>query len=167
MRQAAIENGFSDKPASISRLCKRPEIQQRVAEIRQERAEIDAKARLVAAQESGVDLAWIERHAKILVLGALRGDPVRDSSGKKRIDPETREVIYKPDRSGAARGLEILGRMKGAFIDRIEHGGAGDFARLQDNELDKQIAELARKAGLPEEAVLLIEDMSNRSEAAE
>ena len=57
--------------------------------------------------------------------------------------------------------------MKGAFIDRTEIGNPGDFSRLQDAELDAKIVELARAAGLPEDAVLMIEDMSSKQDAAE
>ena len=166
-RLAVIAGGFKFSPGSAYRISNRADIKARVIEIRKERHDLDRQARQVAAQESGVDLGWIERHAKILVLGALRGDLVRDSSGRRKTDPETGELIYRPDRAAAAKGLEILGRMKGAFIDRTEIGNPGDFSRLQDVELDAKIAELARAAGLPEDAVLLIEDMSNRQDAAE
>lgn len=165
-RTAALGAGFSDKPASIHRLCKRPEIQKRVQEIRDGRAEDEARARLVAAQRSGVDLAWCEIRLKTTIELAMRGEPVRDRKGNVLIDPETEKPIYKRDLATAERGLNTMIRYKGGFIDRHEIGGVGDFARLKDDELDRQIVELARKAGIPEEAVLLLEDMTTK-EAAE
>lgn len=166
-RQAAIAGGFNDNPASIHRLCKRPEIQERMREIRAGRAEAEAKARQIAAEKSGVDLAWCEIRLKHTIDLALRGLPVRDASGRIRRDPDNNQPIYKPDLAAAERAITSMIRYKGGFIDRQEIGGPGDFSRLADADLDRKIAELARAAGLPEETVLMIEDMSNRSEAAE
>lgn len=166
-RIAYQEGGFKHNRSTAYRLCTKPEIVARVEEIRKENAEQLARARQEATRRTGIDLAWIEEKQAYVVQLAMRGQPVRDATGKKKRDPETGDIIYKPDLQAANQGLITLGRMKGAFIDRTEIGGPGEFARLQDSELDKQIAELARKIGLPEEAVLLLEDMSNRGEAAE
>lgn len=166
-RAAIRAAGFVDKSATAYRTCNRPEIKERVAEIRAQRAEQQAAARQIATQKSGVDLAWCEMRLQHTIDLALRGIPVRDASGRIRKDPDTNQPIYKPDLATAERGISTMIRYKGGFVDRVEVGGPGDFSRLADAELDRKIAELARAAGLPEETVLMIEDMSNRSEAAE
>jgi hypothetical protein len=164
-RLAYEAGGYKFNRASAYRLCTKPEIVKRAAEIRKEREEMSARARQVAAQESGVDLGWVEKHQKQVVLLAMRGEPVRDRDGRKKVDPETGEPIYKRDLQAANQGLVTLGRMKGAFIDRTEIGGPGDFARLTEAELDRKITELVGVA-LPEKAAtLLIEHM--QAEAAE
>jgi hypothetical protein len=165
-KNAAIAGGFSHKPASVYRLCRNHGIPARVAEIKAEREEMNAKARQVAAEESGVDLAWIERHAKHVVLKAIRGEPLRRPDGSKKTDPQTGEVIYKPDLQAANFGLQTLGRMKGAFIDRTEIGGPGDFARMADSDLDQALIELARQLGLPASGLKMIENLTKK-EAAE
>ena len=165
VKRAYEAGGFRYAPASASRFCARPHIKQRVVEIRQERSEQDAKARQVAAEESGVDLGWTEKHYKYIVLGALRGDPVRDSTGRIRRDPETGTPIYKPDRYAAVKALDSLTRMKGGFIDRTEIGMPGDFTRLPDDELDAKIVETAKALGLPASGLKMLEHLTKREVA--
>ncbi len=153
-RVAYLAGGFKYNRASAHRLCTKDEIAARVAEIRAKREEQDAKARQVAAHEAGVDQSWVMKHQKQVVLMAMRGQPVRDKDGRRRKDPDTHEVIYKPDLQAANQGLVTLGRMIGAFIDRTEIGNPGDFARLTDEDLNKKLLEQARELGLPEEAIL-------------
>ncbi len=92
---------------------------------------------------------------------------MRDTTGKKKVDPETGEVIYRPDLQAANFGLQTLGRMKGAFIDRAEIGLPGDFSRMADGDLDKALIELARQLGLPDSGVKMIEHLTKSEEPAE
>ncbi len=156
MKTAYEAAGFKYNPQSANRFFKRSLIAARVAEIQAERHAMDAKAREVAAEESGVTLAWTEKHYKYIVLGALRGDPVRERDGRIKRDPETGQAIYKPDRYSAVKALDSLTRMKGGFIDRTEIGSPGDFTRHTDDELDKAIIETAKALGLPDSAVKLL-----------
>ena len=153
-RVAYLAGGFKYNRAGAHRLCHKPEITTRVAEIRAQREEHDSKARQEAAKRSGIDIAWIEEQQAYVVRLAMRGHPVRDKDGRIRRDPETQQPIYKPDLQAANQGLITLGRMKGAFIDRTEIGAPGDFARLSDEDLNKKLLEQARELGLPEEVIL-------------
>ena len=153
-------------PAAAHRFFKRPEIVARIAELQAQRLEDDAHARKVAAEESGVDLAWTQKRYKYIVDRALRGEPVRDRNGKPRLDPETGAVIYKPDLHAGVKALDSLTRMLGGFIDRTEIGQPGDFSRMGEDELDKAIVETARALGLPENGIKMIEHLTKR-EAAE
>lgn len=161
-KNAYLAGGFKYNRASAHRLCTKKVIQDRVSELKAQRAEHDARARQVAAEESGVDLSWIERHYKFIALGAMRGDPVRDATGKVRRDPETGAVIYKPDRYNAVRALDSLTRMKGGFIDRTEIGGPGDFARMADGDLDAAILATAKELGLPAPALKMLEHLTKK-----
>lgn len=156
-RIAYIAGGYKYNRAGAHRLCTKPEIQERANEIRQERAEIAARARQEAAKQAGYDEAWWDQHVKIGALGALRGDPVRDATGRKKRDPETGEIIYRPDRAAAARFFDLMGRRLGIFIDRAEIGGPGDFARLSDAELQAKLVELGNALGVPEDVVKRLE----------
>ena len=165
VRRAYEAGGFKYISASATRFCARPDIRARAHEISEERREQDAKARQIAAEESGVDLGWTEKHYKYIVLGALRGDPVRDSTGRIRRDPETGAPIYKPDRYAAVKALDSLTRMKGGFIDRTEIGMPGDFTRLPDDELDAKIVETAKALGLPASGLKMLEHLTKREVA--
>lgn len=162
LRKAYEAAGFKYNAASAHRFFKRPEIVARITEIRKERIATETQARIVATEESGVDLAWTEKHYKYIVLQGLRGDPVRDSTGKARRDPETGAVIYKPDRYAAVKALDSLTRMKGGFIDRTEIGMPGDFTRMGNDELDRAIVETAKELGLPADGVKMLEHLTKR-----
>lgn len=156
-KNAYIQAGYKYDRKSAARLCTHPEIKARVAEIVTERSQFEARTRQIAAHEAGMDRAWWDRHLKALVLGGLRGDPVRDAAGRKRKDPETGEIIYKPDRAAAVRGLELVGKANGWLIERAEIGGPGDFARLSDAELQAKLVELGNALGVPEDVVKQLE----------
>ena len=154
-KRAYQSAGYKYHVANASKMCRQPTIVARVTEIRAERAEMEARTRVKAAEEAGVDRAWIITHLRHNALAALRGDPVRDATGRIRRDPETGAPIYKPQREAANKALELLGRAHGVFIDRLEMGGAGDFSRMNDAELDAKINELGNKLGLPADQKLL------------
>lgn len=161
IKNAYIAGGYSYNPANATRTCQRREIVERVAEIKAERAALEARTRVVAAEEAGVDRAWIIRHLKINVLGAMRGDPMRDRTGKLMKDPETGAQLYtKPDRQAANKGLELLGRSEGIFVDRTEVGGPGDFSRLADDELDAAILDVSKALRESPEGLKLLEHLS-------
>lgn len=162
LKNAYLAGKFTYSAAAATTFFKKPHIAARVEEIRAERREADARSRQIATEEAGVDLAWIERHFKYVAVGAMRGDPVRDATGKMKRDPETGAVIYRPDRKAAVDALNSLGRMKGAFIDRSEIGRPGDFSRLTDEEFDAKLIEAARDVGLPAPALKMLEDLTNR-----
>jgi len=41
----------------------------------------------------------------------------------------------------------------GMFVQKMEVGGPGDFARLSDDELNDALAEQAKALGLPDDAI--------------
>ena len=155
IKQAYLAGGYKYQPASASRFCARPEVKARVQEIVAERSALEARALQVAAKETGMDRAWWDRHVNVAILGALRGDPVRDRTGKKMRDPETGDVIYKPNREAAIKGLDLYARSQGWLVQKTEVGGPGDFARLAEDELDAQIERMAQELGLPPDIKLL------------
>lgn len=156
-KNAYIQAGYKYDRASATRMCMKPEIQARVTEIVTERNQQESRINQIAAQEAGMDRAWWNRCLKATIHGAIRGDPVRDATGRKRIDPDTKEIIYKPDRSAAVRGLELVARANGWLIERAEIGGPGDFARLNDTELQAKLVELGSALGVPEDVIRQLE----------
>lgn len=133
-------------------------IKARVLEIRHERDEMARQARQKATEDATVDEAWVIRHLKHNTLAALRGDPVYDRKGQPT-------GHYRPDRMSANKGLELLGRTRGMFIDRTELGNPGDFSRMADEELDAKIIETAKELGLPAPALKMLEHLTKKAEA--
>ena len=67
---------------------------------------------------------------------------------KKVINGEVSDIeAHFPDRAAANRALELLGKEAGMFVDRREVGGPGDFARHDDAELSRMLAEALAQLG--------------------
>ena len=157
--EAYLQAGYKGAQPVANKFFQKPAVAARVLELRRERHEAVIQARQKAAEDSTVDRAWVIRHLKHNTLAAMRGDPVYDRKGVPT-------GHYRPDRGTAMKGLELLGRTEGMFIDRQEIGTPGDFSRMADDELDAQIIETAKELGLPEQGIRLLEDLTKR-EAAE
>jgi phage terminase small subunit len=147
VREAYETANLKYSPVNATRFFQRPHIAARVQEIVAERAKIDADARRKALEANHVDRPFIIKGLRTTALTALRGVIVRDRNGRKKRDPETGEVIYKPDFHAANRAFELLGKDLGMFIDRLELGRPGEFAALSDAELRAEIIEAAEAAG--------------------
>lgn len=72
----------------------------------------------------------------------------KDGRSDKR---EVRRVKFKL--ADKEKALVDLGKHLGLFIERVEHGGVGAFARMSDEELDTALTEQAKALGLPADAV--------------
>lgn len=158
--EAYLQAGFRGTQPAAAKMFKNGLIKARVLEIRHERDEMARQARQKAAEDATVDEAWVIRHLKHNTLAALRGDPVYDRKGQPT-------GHYRPDRMSANKGLELLGRTRGMFIDRTELGNPGDFSRMADEELDAKIIETAKELGLPAPALKMLEHLTKKAEAAE
>lgn len=158
--EAYKAGGFKKDTATAGRFFKRPEIAARVAEIIAEKRQIEQQAAQRAAAEVEVDRAWIMRNLRHNALSAMRGSPLYDRGGNRLRDAEGNLRYTKPDHMSANRSLELMGREIGMFINRHEVGGAGDFARLTEEELNGQIVQTLQAFGVPDKlAKKLIADM--------
>ena len=117
-----------------SELGQRPDIAERISELLAVREEMARKSAEKAADEAGVDRAWILTKLKENAERALQAVPVLDEDGK---------VIgeFRYDGSVANRALELLGKERGMFIERRESGEPGAFDRMKDDELRKFVEE--------------------------
>lgn len=136
--------GFKTNPnaarASASRLLAQASVTERVRELLGERDKMAAKSTEKAVEALAIDREWVMGLLKENAERALQRIPVTDSDGNV--------VEYKYDGAVANRALELLGKEMGMFIDRKEIGGPGDFARMNDAELDAVIAEETRAIGV-------------------
>lgn len=156
-REAYRAGGFSYDQATASRFFNRPVIKARIQEIIAERVQTERQIALVAAQEAGVDRAWVMRHMRHAALGAMRGHPRYHRDGKRMLDDQGNQIYGKPDWGPAVEALKLIGQEQGMFINRAEIGAPGDFERLTDADLHRQLVDQAQKLGLPADAVKLLE----------
>jgi len=145
-REAYLAAGYSYKPANAHRLCTSPAIAARVTEIAAQRYEDERKTREIAANEAGLDEAWVLKRLKYLTDISLQGRPI-----KKNGVPTGERT--KPDGPTAVKCLTLAAKIKGMLVHRHEVGDPGEFARMTDDELDACLRAQGRALGLPEDAI--------------
>ena len=144
--EANQAGGYSYRPANAHRLCTDPAIEARVSEIATHRYEDERRAREIAANESGLDEAWILKRLKYLTDVSLQGWPIKKngaSTGEKT----------KPDGPTAVKCLTLAAKIKGMLVHRHEVGDPGEFSRMTDEELDLSLEQQARALGLSDRVV--------------
>ena len=159
-REAVLAAKMKYDPAGASRLFKRPEVQERIAEISAERIRTERQIAQQSVSEAAIDRAWVIRHLKHNALAAMRGHPLYDRGGNILKDAQGSPRYTKPDHTAAAKSLELIGRDLGMFIQRTEIGGVGDFARMSDTELQQEPRGPVEAMGLPPEMRALVDPES-------
>lgn len=111
-QQKAYEGaGFKPSLSNPSKLAKDARIVARLAEIRSKRVAITAKATQIAAEALAIDREWIMGRLKENVERAMQTRAVRDEEGNPIGE-------YRYDGAVANRGLELLGKEIGMFVER-------------------------------------------------
>ncbi|WJZ70067.1 terminase small subunit [Pantoea phage PA-1] len=139
--QAAIRAGYSEKTARsvASENLSKPDIQQRIAELNQERLE-----------RVQIDADYVLRQAVKLHERCMQEvEPITDRRGEEVKDEQGR-TIYGFDAKGAAAALKLVGEhiTVQAFKTNIkaEHsgpnGGPIQYADITEEELDERLKEL-------------------------
>lgn len=133
--------------ASASTLFKRPDVAGRVVELQEQRIQNEVDTTEHALKQLGITKKWWLGNLKLNAERCLLGRPALNSNG---------EVIpgrfTAPDVHGFNRSMELIGRAMGVFIDRLEIGNPGDFARLTDAELRARVEADAQALGMEAEA---------------
>lgn len=95
------------------------------------------KAKIV--QKTQIDKSWVLER---LALNAEIAAGLKTQKLKRVINGEVVDIeAHFPDRAAANRGLELIGKEAGMFVDRREVGQPGDFARLDDQALRLALVE--------------------------
>jgi hypothetical protein len=141
--------GFSTNPKTAHVFFQRSEVISRVREIQQQRIDREIESSEIAAKQLGISKRWVLERLKYSAERCLRGMPVFDEAGVQIPGKFT----GKPDAAGANRALHLIGLEIGMFIERQEIGSPGDFSRLTDEELARQMAADAAAVGIPAEVV--------------
>jgi hypothetical protein len=156
-REAMRAAGLKYDSAGASRLFNKPEMKARVAEIIADRDRTERQIKAQSVAEAAIDRAWVIRHLKHNALAAMRGHPIRDRAGDIRVDKTGQPLYGKPDHAAAAVSLRLIGLDLGMFVNRSEIGAPGDFARMSDNELAKELRTLVEQMGLPADVLTMLE----------
>ena len=138
-KQAAIRVGYSPRSAEMqaSRLLAMPEmqayIQKKLTKIT-EKAEITVEKILEDLEELRDMCMGRKPVTKTMVL--------KDSEGAS----QPMEVVVTEFEPTAAKGaIELLGKYKKMFTDKIEHSGKIDLESLTDEEIERRIADAERE----------------------
>ena len=138
--QAYIDAGFAKAGAaqSASRLLKsqRAGIRERVAEILQEREQIDAEGTKLAIERTAIDKEWVIERLRENVERAMQARPVIDRAGNP-----TGSYVYNG--AAANRALELLGKELGMFIERRETKIVDEFDSMTDKQIEAWLDERA------------------------
>jgi hypothetical protein len=127
---------------SASRLLKnqRAGIRERVAEILQEREQIDAEGTKLAIERTAIDKEWVIERLRENVERAMQAQPVIDRAGNP-----TGSYVYNG--AAANRALELLGKELGMFIERRENKIVDEFENMSVEEIEAWLE--VREAALP------------------
>lgn len=158
---AYVSGGFKRNPANASKLAAKPEMKARVAELVEFRNRLLLQNEIKASAEIAMDMGITKR--KILeklwdvAETCLKGTPIFDKEGN--------ETGRKIDAPGATRALQLIGMESySMFAEKVELGGAGDFARLTDDELRARVEADAAALGTDPAAVRALLAMFDGSE---
>jgi phage terminase small subunit len=132
--------GYRPSPSAAGNLRKKTEIMLRVSELMSEREQIHAQSTAEAIQSAALTKTWVITHLMENALTCLGKMPVK-------VSLEGGGVLetYERNPPAANKALELLGREIGMFIERVEVGDPGEFARMTDDELTAQLIETAEK----------------------
>src|SRR5271163_1677393 len=138
--QAYIDAGFAKAGAaqSASRLLKsqRAGIRERVAEILQEREQIDAEGTKLAIERTAIDKEWVIERLRENVERAMQVRPVMDRAGNP-----TGSYVYNG--ATANRALELLGKELGMFIEKRENKVVDEFDTMTAEQIEAWLDERA------------------------
>lgn len=145
--------GFKPNAPVASRFFARPEIKARIAEVRAlrsklaEEREIESSAE--AARKLGITKVKILQMLLFNAEACLRGAPILDGKG----NPTGKYTGIPTNPAAGNQALKLLGmESHNMFIEKVEVGGPGDFARLTDEELAARAEADAAALGLSPEA---------------
>lgn len=140
--QAYVLAGYSEKGAgpSSGRLVKNALICSRIAYLRACKEQQHAESVKATIEKAGLSKEWIITQLMENVAMAKAAEPVLDHEGNPTGE-------YKQNLGAANKALELLGSEIGMFIKKAEVGKPGEFADLNDDELDRQIADAQRAIG--------------------
>lgn len=147
--KAYIAAGYRPSKANSHTLRNKKDIQARVAHLLAERERLHGQSTAKAIESTALTKAWVIENLRENALKALGKMPVNVMITEGQ--PPVMEYQYHP--TGANRALELLGREMQMFIERVEVGDPGAWARMTDTELDQDLIDQAGNLGIPKQAL--------------
>lgn len=150
--EAYTSVGFRPHAPVASAFFKRPEVKARIAEVRELKSRLlverEIETSADAARKLGITKAKILEALWVNARNCLHGQAVVGKDGKP-----TGEYTGTPVNAAAGnQALKLIGmECHGMFVERLEVGGPGDFARLTDEELAARVEADAAALGVDAE----------------
>lgn len=142
--QAYKEAGYKgDTTASANKIAQHADIQVRIAELVRERHESQRAINERMLEQESITKHYLVSRLKFLADSSIRGTKViYDKQG----NPSYQRTAQ--DGTVAHSCLRTLAQMGGHLVDRVEVGQPGDFARLSEDELMKELVLVGESIGL-------------------
>lgn len=142
--QVYKEAGYKGSSAeAASKVCRHPEVQGRLAELVHERHAAQRQVNERALEQESITKGYLVSRLKFLADSSIRGTKVTyDKDG----NPSYQRT--SADGAVAHSCLHTLAKMGGHLIDKVEVGQPGDFARLSDDELTKELLLVGESIGI-------------------
>lgn len=145
---AAKEAGYrvaDGDTGTATRYANHPDVIVRKAEIIRERHEAERAKTDKALADASIDKGYVVSRLKYLADRSIRGTkPVHNEEGEI-----TGWLPAHSDGAVAHSCLRTLAQMGGYLIEKVEVGQPGDFARLSDEDLVKEMVLIGESIGIP------------------
>lgn len=129
--------------AAATKAANRPDILVRKAEIIRERHDMERRAVDAAVEKEAITKGYIVTRLKYITDRAIRGTkPVYENG------VVTSWLPSNSDNNAAVAALKVLAQMGGYLVEKVEFGLPGDFARLTDDELERELITVGESIGI-------------------
>lgn len=146
---AYTEAGYKGSTtAAATKASNHPEVLVRKAEIIRERHEVERRSTDMAIEKESITKSYIVTRLKYIADRAIRGTkPVYEKG------VVTSWLPSNSDNNAAVAALKVLAQMGGHLIERVELGQPGDFARLSDEDLERELITVGESIGIDAKVV--------------
>jgi hypothetical protein len=143
--QAYKDAGYKGATTAAStKASQQPDVQVRLAELVRERHEAQRMANERALEQESITKAYLVSRLKFLADSSIRGTKVTyDKLGNASYQRTS------ADGNVAHSCLRTLAQMGGHLVEKVEIGAPGDFARLTDEELTRDLILVGESIGIP------------------
>jgi phage terminase small subunit len=146
--RAYIVAGYSETGASqgASRLLRNVNVSARLDYLRNVKEKLHQEAVKEVVKKAALSKEWVLEQLIENVQMAKAAEAVLNKDGEPTGE-------YRQNLAAANKALELLGSELGMFIKKVETGKPGEFQDLNDDELNRQIADVDRALSESERAI--------------
>lgn len=144
VEKAYVEAGYRPSRTNGHTLRNKKEIKERVTYLFGQRAHVINQSTAAAIESTALTKTWVIENLRENALKCLGKMPIKVTHTDGM--PPVEEFDWQP--GPANRALELLGRELNMFIEKVEVGDPGEFARMTDAELTQDLLGQAEKLGI-------------------